>query len=107
MNERASFLHALAASYVNDGLGAGNFDAIPYMDDVVLRAPLCPGGPGVPLRGKENLREVWWQPLPALVAGVEVIDIYVNLDQSEVAVEFRCHIKEPPCTLRILDRHST
>ncbi len=106
MNERASFLHALAASYVNDGLGTGNFDAIPYTDDVVLRAPLCPGGPGVPLRGKENLREVWWKPLPDLVAGVEVIDTYINRDQSAATVEFLCHIKDPACTLRILDRLS-
>ena len=104
MDERASLLHSLASGYVTDGLGAGDFDAIPYADNVVLRAPLCPGGSGVPLEGKENLREIWWKPLPDLVAGTEVVDTYINRDQSAVTVEFLCHIKEPKCTLRIIDR---
>ena len=44
-----------------------DFDAIPYADDVVLRAPLVPGGAANALSGRETLRTVWWQPLlPAL-----------------------------------------
>ena len=104
MDERANLLHSLASGYVTDGLGTGDFDAIPYADDVVLRAPLCPGGSLVPIEGKENLRETWWRPLPDLVSGTEVVDTYVNQDQSAVTVEFLCHIKAPKCTLRIIDR---
>ena len=104
MNMRKQQLHQLARAYVLDGLGKGNFDAIPYAEGVSLRAPLCPGGSAVPLIGRNNLREQWWAPLPQLVAGVEVIDTFVNREETAVAVEFFCHIREPACTLRIVDR---
>jgi hypothetical protein len=104
MNPRTDQLHSLARSYVTEALGKGDFDAIPYSEEVTLRAPLCPGGSGVPLTGRSNLREQWWAPLPQLVAGVEVIDTYVNRDLTAVTVEFLCHIRQPACTLRIIDR---
>lgn len=102
--DRAARLHALARSYVTDALGRGDFDAIPYVEDVTLRAPLCPGGSSQPLQGREALRTQWWAPLPHLVAGVEVVDTYVNRDLTAVTVEFLCHIRQPACTLRVVDR---
>jgi hypothetical protein len=104
MTTRKDQLHRIARSYVLDGLGKGNFDAIPYSEEVTLRAPLCPGGSCVPLTGRSNLREQWWTPLPQLVAGVEVLDTYVNRDLTAVTVEFLCQIRQPACTLRIIDR---
>lgn len=104
MNSRADQLHQIARAYVTDALGKGDFDAIPYSEDVTLLAPLCPGGSGVPLVGRTNLREKWWAPLPALVAGAEVLDTYVNRDLTAVAVEFLCRIRQPACTLRVVDR---
>jgi hypothetical protein len=104
MTTRSDQLHQLARAYVLDGLGKGDFDAIPYSEDVTLRAPLCPGGSDVPLTGRTNLREKWWAPLPQLVAGVEVLDTYVNRDLTAVTAEFLCHIRQPACTLRIIDR---
>ena len=103
-NERKAQLHAIARGYVTEGLGKGNFDAIPYADEVSLRAPLAPGGSTHPLKGRENLRTVWWAPLPALVAGVEVVESYVNEDLTRAAVEFHLQVTNPACTLRILDR---
>jgi hypothetical protein len=100
MDTRAKQLHNIARGYVYS-LGQGNFDAIPYDNNVELRAPLCPGGSAVPLVGRHNLKAVWWAPLPSLVAGTEVIDTYVNENLSAVTVEFLCYIKEPACTLRI------
>ena len=98
-------LHAIARGYVTEGLGKKNFDAIPYADQVSLRAPLCPGGSANPLTGKENLRNIWWAPLPALLGKVEVLDSYVNETSSAVTVEFHCQIlTNPPCLLRIIDR---
>ena len=104
MSTRGDQLHDLARNYVLAGLGKGNFEAIPYSENVSLRAPLCPGGSGEPLAGRANLRQKWWAPLPQLVAGVEVIDTFVNRELTAVAVEFLCHIREPSCTLRIIDR---
>ena len=101
---KVELLHQVARGYVLNGLGGKNFDAIPYHKDVILRAPICPGGSNTPLKGKENLRTQWWAPLPTLLAGVDIIDSYVNSDESAVTVEFHCHINQPTCTLRIVDR---
>jgi SnoaL-like domain len=100
---RADQLHTIGRRYVAS-LGAGDFESIPYAEDVQLRAPLCPGGSTTPLIGRTNLKETWWAPLPGLVSGVEVIDSYVNKDQSGVVVEFLCSIDAMSCTLRIIDR---
>ena len=101
---KVELLHRVARDYVLNGLGRKDFDAIPYHKDIVLSAPICPGGSQNPLKGKENLRTQWWAPLPTLLAGVDVIDSYVNSDESAVTVEFHCHITQPSCTLRIVDR---
>jgi hypothetical protein len=104
MKMREDQLHDIARSYVVHGLGQGNFDAIPYGETVVLRAPLCAGGSAAPLSGRANLKEKWWAPLPDLIEGVEIIDTYVNRELTAVAVEFLCHIRQPSCTLRVIDR---
>lgn len=103
MND-AQLLHQIARDYVTNGLSAKNFDAIPYDDHVILRAPLCPGGSEIPLTGKENLRNIWWAPLPSLVGKVELIDSYVNEENNAVSVEFHCEIINPACVLRVVDR---
>lgn len=97
-------LHQVARNYVIKGLGGKNFDAIPYDDNVILRAPLCPGGSANSLKGKENLRNQWWAPLPSLIGKTEVIDTFVNKENTAVTVEFHCHIINPACILRIIDR---
>lgn len=101
---KSGLLHKIARDYVMKGLGGRNFDAIPYADNVSLRAPLCPGGSSAPLVGKENLRSTWWAPLPGLVADVRIIDSFVNSDQTAVTIEFHCDIIQPACTLRIMDK---
>lgn len=103
MNERTQQLHQLARHYVA-ALGSGNFNAIPYHESVELRAPINPGGSQAPMKGRNELREKWWAPLPDLVSGVEVIDTYVNEDLSAVTVEFLCRIDALSSTLRIIDR---
>ena len=101
---KSQLLQQVAGNYVIKGLGGKNFDAIPYHKDVELRAPICPGGSENPLIGKENLRTQWWAPLPSLIGGVDLIDSYINKDETAVTVEFHCHIIQPACTLRIIDR---
>ena len=97
-------LHKIARDYVEKGLGGKNFDAIPYDENVSLRAPLSPGGSSQPLKGKENLRNVWWAPMPSLIGKVEVLNTFVSNDKKSAAVEFHCQILNPSCTLRIIDR---
>jgi len=104
VNTKSEMLEQVARDYVIRGLGQKEFDNIPYDDDVILRAPLNPGGSRVPLRGKENLRLHWWAPLPGLLKKVTLLDTYVNELHSSVAVEFHCELIEPACTLRVIDR---
>jgi len=101
---KAELFHQVAKDYVLKGLVGKNFDAIPYDENVVLRAPLCPGGSANPLSGKENLRNQWWAPLPSLIGEVKFIDSYVNKDSTAVTAEFQCEILNPACTLRVIDR---
>jgi hypothetical protein len=101
---KAGVLHDVARNYVIKGLGEKNFDAIPYDERVILRAPLNPGGSENPLTGKENLREKWWAPLPSLLGKVKLIDSFVNEDCTAATVEFHCEILNPACTLRVIDR---
>ena len=101
---KTDLLHEIGRDYVVKGLGGKNFDAIPYADNVSLRAPICPGGSCIPLVGKENLRSIWWAPLPTLVGDVRVVDSFVNSDNTAVTVEFHCDIIDPFCTLRVVDR---
>ena len=60
---RRAQLHAIARTYVTEGLGKRNFDAIPYNDNVNLRAPDCLGGMDASLSIKTALDEIWWTPL--------------------------------------------
>jgi len=103
-NTKKELLHQIARTYVLNGLGEKNFDAIPYADDVILRAPICPGGSANPIKGKENVREQWWAPLPSLLGDVEFINSFVNDENTAVTAEFHCNILNPSCTLRIIDR---
>jgi hypothetical protein len=85
-------------------LGKKNYDAIPFDDNVTLRAPLCPGGMDAPLSGRENLRQMWWPPLPQLIGNVAVVDSYVNDALTAVTCEFTLEVTNPSTTLRIIDR---
>src|SRR6266498_3431122 len=109
---KADLLHEIARNYVLKGLGEKNFDAIPYDENVTLRTPLCPGGSNNPLKGKENLRQQWWAPLPSLLGDVTFIDTFVNEDGTAVTAEFHCNIflqalfcaPESNATIRLLFR---
>ncbi|HUP24640.1 MAG TPA: nuclear transport factor 2 family protein [Thermoanaerobaculia bacterium] len=102
--QREAQLHRIARDYVTEGLGARSFDAIPYHEEVELRAPLLPGGSAAPLQGRAALRDRWWAPLPDLIGAVRVLDTYVNQDRTAVTVEFHLDVHGSACTLRILDR---
>ena len=101
---RAARLHAIAQGYVTEGLGKKNFEAIPYSENVVLRAPTAPGGSTNPLSGRETVRATWWASLPNLIEKVEVVDSYVNEALSAVTVEFYCTIADQKHTFRIMNR---
>lgn len=70
-----------------------NFEAIPFSDEIVFRAPIVPGGSGNPIKGKKELFEKWWKLLEPALDGVEIeiVGHYFNeaLTQIMSKVEFR------------------
>jgi glyoxylase I family protein len=102
---RRTMLRSVADAYFA-GLVRRDFDAIPYADDVVLRAPIVPGGSANPLSGRETLRTVWWQPLVPALDGVavSVIDYYVNADATAISVAAEITLPAVRATLRVADR---
>ena len=104
---RRERLRAIAERYF-DALRSKDFSAIPYDDNVTLRAPLAPGGVGRPLFGKEALRTQWWQPLEPALEDVQitVLDHYINDSVTAIVTEAEVKIVavNPPVTLRVADR---
>lgn len=85
-----------------------DFAAIPYDDNVILRAPLAPGGVRCPLVGKSELQAQWWIPLEPALEGVEiaVLDYYLNESLTAICAEalITINVFSPPATLRVADR---
>jgi hypothetical protein len=102
-DDRRARLRAAADAYVA-ALASKDFDAIPYDEGVVLRAPLVPGGVHTPLVGRENLRTVWWAPITPALGDVQVIDYYLNEALTGICVAAEVGLVNPPVTLRVADR---
>src|SRR5207237_1623099 len=102
-DERRAQLKQAAAKYF-EGLAKKDFNLIPYDDDVSLRTPITPGRIHKPLVGKENVRTVWWTPLPAVLGDVRVFDFYYNDDLDAVVGEAEVEITNPKARLRVAGR---
>jgi glyoxylase I family protein len=102
---RRGVLRSAAEAYFA-ALVQQDFDAIPYAEDVVLRAPLVPGGAANALSGRETVRTVWWQPLVPALDGVtvSVIDYYVNANATAISVAAEITLPVAKATLRVVDR---
>ena len=55
---KAGLQHNVARNYIIKGLGETNFDAIPYDERVILRAPLNQGDSENTLIGKKSSRKI-------------------------------------------------
>ena len=45
---------------------------------------------------RQNVRQVWWTPLPRPIGKVTVVDTYVNETLTAVTCEFMLEIVNPP-----------
>src|SRR5262245_2930081 len=100
---RRAQLRAVAEAYFA-ALAKKDFEAIPYDDNVSLRAPLCPGGVHTPLVGKGALRTIWWPPLVPVLGEARVLDHYINEKMTAICTEALITTVNPPVTLRVADR---
>jgi hypothetical protein len=80
------------------------FCAIPIKKMLTLRAPICPGGSQNSIARKGEPPNTMVDSLPSLVGEVHLTGSFINKDETAVSVEFRCHIFQPECTLRVVDR---
>ena len=83
-----------------------NFNAIPFSDNILFRAPLAPGGSGNPIKGKGDLFEKWWKPLEPALDGAEIkiIDHYYHESLTEIVTKVEFYIAVMGATLRAVDR---
>lgn len=107
LSERREQLRSIATNYFT-ALRQKDFAAIPYDDNVTLRAPLTPGGVGHPLIGKSDLHAQWWIPLEPALEGVEIriLDYYLNDSLTAICAEalITLNVMSPSVTLRVADR---
>jgi glyoxylase I family protein len=82
-----------------------NFDTIPFSDDIILRAPLAPGGVHNPLVGKQAIHEQWWKPLEPALDGVTITisDHHYNDSLTGVITKAEINLPLPGITLRVAD----
>ena len=87
-------------------LSNNNFSAIPYDENIMLRAPLVPGGVNNPLYGKELVKAQWWDPLEPALEGVKIniLDHYINETLTGIITEAEITLANPAVTLRVADR---
>ena len=105
--ERKDQLRNIVDGYF-EALRQKDFFAIPYDDDVTLRAPLAAGGVNHPLEGKNTLHAQWWVGLEPALEGVEITveEYYLNESLTAICAEalITLNVLSPPVTLRVADR---
>jgi len=95
-------MKAIAEAYFK-GLAQRDLSAVPWAEDVVLHAPLGPGGLETPLVGQQVVRD-WFAQLYPLLGQTKVLEHYYNEDLTEIASRADVGIIDPPVTLRVVDR---
>ena len=104
INSRKEQLKKVVENYF-ESFKTKSFAAIPYSQDVVLRAPIAPGGVHNPLKGKQKLLAQWWQPLEPALEGVsiKIIDQFYNDSLTGIIAKADFTLAGPGITLRVAD----
>jgi hypothetical protein len=102
--KRKEQLKKVAENYF-ESFKTKSFASIPYSEDVVLRAPIAPGGVHQPIKGKQQVFTQWWQPLEPALEGVsiKIIDHFYNDSLTGVITKADFALAGPGITLRVAD----
>lgn len=102
--KRKEQLKKVAENYF-ESFKTKSFASIPYSEDVVLRAPIEPGGVHNPIKGKQEVFKQWWQPLEPALEGVsiKIIDQFYNDSLTGVIAKADFTLAGPGITLRVAD----
>lgn len=103
-DKRKEQLKKVTEDYV-EALKTKSFSTIPFSDDVVLRAPIAPGGAHNPIKGKQEVFKQWWQPLEPALDGVsiKIIDHFYNDSLTGLIAKADFTLAGPGITLRVAD----
>ncbi len=99
--KRRAQLRAVTTAYFK-GLAKKDLSAIPYDENVILHAPLAPGGAANPLKGKAAVLGYLNGVLPVL-GKVKVLDNYFNEQMTKICTEAEIEVTSPKATLRVAD----
>ncbi len=105
ITDRKEQLKKVSAAYF-EALRNKDFSSIPFSNEIVLRAPLAPGGVHQPLMGKEAVFEHWWKPLEPALGGVTITiaDYYYNDSLTGIITKAEISLAGPGITLRVADQ---
>jgi hypothetical protein len=98
---RRSQLRAAAVAYF-EGLAEKDMSAVPYAEDVILHAPLAPGGAANPIHGKDAVLQFFSAILQAL-GEVKVLEHFTNEKMTRICTEARVGVTNPSAILRVTD----
>ena len=99
---RKSVLRGAAESFFA-ALNTKDFEAIPFAEHVVFRAPIAPGGRHYPLLGRSALRQHWWPPLAQVLWKAEIVAHYYDDNLLAIVTVADIHTRNPTATLRVAD----
>ena len=98
---RQAELRAIAERYF-EGLAQHDVSQVPWDDEVILHAPLAPGGYDEPIVGKAAV-QAYFASLYGVLGTVTVIEHYYNADLTAIATRADVGISRPAVTLHVLD----
>jgi hypothetical protein len=93
-------LNAIADAYFA-GLSSGDLSAVPYDENVQLRAPLSAGGSEVPISGKAAVLE-FFSGVFAAIRAADVLEYFTNEAENAICVRADVHLVTGK-TLRVAD----
>ena len=101
--DRKDVIREAVESYFT-GLATIDFDRIAFAEDIILRAPLAPGGVNHPISGRGAVEDAWWAPMPGLLGAVTLKGVYFDEELTgAVAIAEVEVLTDPPALLRGAD----
>ena len=99
--DRKSQLISAATAYF-EGLARKDFDSIPWVDSVLFRGPLSPGGAESPLVGRDAVVS-FFRALGPNLGEVRILQHFLNEDLTAIMTKAEVGVMQPACVLRVAD----
>jgi hypothetical protein len=91
-----------AATAFFDGLGRKDMTFVPWLETVVFRAPLLPGGAEVPIIGRDAVI-AFFTALGPNLGEVRIVGHFLSEDLTAIVTKAEVAVLQPACILRVAD----